>query len=258
MNKLLVILLCAFTTTLGVCDELRTFPAPGGFFASSDPTNVMHWETPNSNGTIIFMPGGYGQFNLKTPWSRNRVKGIARTAIDVGGMDSVFVDSPYNLPDAGFNGYPSTRATTDHLKRIESVVRYYKETTRKPVWLMGHSNGTFSVSQFVRYLQKNGDTGLIDGLVLSGSREVIEFTDTLQLPILFVHHIKDACRNTDYYDAQRTFNKTKEINKSVTKFVTITGGYPEDGHPCFSSHHMMSGAFSEVSSAITQFIKESK
>ena len=66
-------------------------------------------------------------------------------------IHTVFFDSPY--PMARTSAYPASRASADHQRRIESVVTFYEERFGKPVWLMGHSNGSISIAEFIRARQ---------------------------------------------------------------------------------------------------------
>lgn len=246
-------------------DEFKRFPPPpsDSWFARTQTTNVIHWSGTNTQATLIFMPGGDGQFNMKYAVPKMFMRGIgsvtsalADSSQTRGVIDGVFFDSVLPLQGTGFNDWPSARTQRDHLERIEMVVRHYKAQTGQPVWLMGHSNGSFSVAEFVKHLQKKDEAGLLSGIVLSGSRDVVSFNGPLNLPILFIHHREDGCSTTSYTDAQRTFEKVKKINAQRTVFVTVEGGMSQGGHPCFNGTHMMNGLYMQMSQIIEEFILE--
>jgi len=95
-------------------------------------------------------------------------------------------------------------------------------------------------------------------MILTGTRDVAQFTQDPARNVLFVHHAKDGCRNTLYVDAQRNFVRTQQINTRRTEFVTVDSDIAVSGHPCHSGYHMLQGAYTESANAIINFIKNSE
>ena len=235
--------------------EIETFDGPKSFF-NSQPTAVARYRQPNSKQMIIFLPGGNGHFKLSDkPGEPKGFLSLLKSISDTAGADVAIINSPYPLTDNPGSYYPAMRDSNDHLSRIESVVQHYQKTHQ--IWLMGHSNGTFSITAFVRYLQRQNSTAPIKGLIMSGTRDVAQFEWGPSVPVLFVHHVKDACRATPFDTAQRNFANVKQINSRVTKFVAVDSNNPVSGDPCYTGYHMMQGAYAETAVAVANFIKES-
>jgi len=95
--------------------------------------------------------------------------------------------------------------------------------------------------------------GLLAGIITSGSENAIEFADDLNMPILFLHHERDGCTNTQYHSAQTNFEKTKSRNKGITEFATVKGGQAQ-GNPCRDGLHMYFGAHEAAARLIEQFV----
>ena len=208
---------------------------------------------------LILIPGGEGHLNLKPNQLDVRsqfyqtLKRLNQGANPKEVLDVVLFDSPTPLTDR--RGYPTTRATTDHLSRIGDVVRFYREKTGKPIWLMGHSNGAVSVTEYVRYARKLGQDNPVAGLIVSDARSEAYFDSTpLNFPVLFLHHRKDACPGADSSESVRNFKKVQSLNKAPTSFVYVETGGPEESSPCYSGYHMYYGATEEVVTTLRAFI----
>src|SRR4051794_29909474 len=151
--------------------------APGG----SDPavpTYTLLYEAENPRLTLIVIPGGEGRigFGPSTTDTQHRtalmVKKLVQKDFSAISANVVMVDSPVELLTL------AARAEREHLDRIESVVRYYRDKWAVPTWLMGHSNGTVSVT---RYLALRQAATPVAGAVLSGSRYEIQFGKDLNV-----------------------------------------------------------------------------
>jgi hypothetical protein len=251
------------------CDQAaaEVIPVSSGEPATS-PTLTMYWEGVGSRALLVLIPGGEGQLNLKPNQLDvgnqfyQTLKQLTRGPNPKEILDVVLFDSPERL--ASSRSYPTSRATTDHLSRIHGVTQFYREKTRKPIWLMGHSNGAVSVTEYLRYARKLGQNnpvaglpiaGLpIAGLIVSGARDAAYFdTAPLDLPILFMLHRKDGCEATDQ-NASGNFRKVQGLNKARTSLVFIETGGPEDKPPCSSGYHMYNGATQEVVTTLRSFI----
>jgi hypothetical protein len=187
--------------------------------------------------------GGFYGSTLKPLSDPTRTSGI---------FNVVVFDSPRALQTG--SGYPGSRATSAHLKRIESVVQYYKEKFNHPVWLMGHSNGAVSVTEFYKYLQKNKKESLISGIIYSSGRNGASFNSGTNLPVLFLAHQQDSCSKSTLHSSQSVYDELKKTNQQKTEYVVIKGGEAQRDDFCSSGHHMFYGASEEVYSAIDSFV----
>lgn len=253
--RLLIVALSLWILPLAAAEVI---PVPSG-----DPTRppalTLYWEGTGSRGVLILIPGGEGQLNLKP----NQVdvghqfyltlKQLSQGADPKENFDVVLFDSPDRLVNA--RGYPTSRATDDHLSRIHGVVAFYREKTRKPIWLMGHSNGAISVTEYIRYERKRGQDNPVAGLILSSPRNLTYFDSTpLDFPILFMSHRRDSCAAADPNAALANFKRAQGLNKARTSFVFIESGRPEEKQPCYSGYHMYNGATQEVVAALRGFM----
>jgi len=235
-------------------------PIEKGFSITSEPSMTMYWQGKDSKAVLIFIPGGEGYIGLKLGQTDNRyqfhqmLKRLTNPALTSGRFDVVLLDSPSELSPR--QSYPSARGSTDHLVRIESAVRYYKEKTGLPVWLLGHSNGGISLTEFVKYLQSNNKMDLIAGIIPSGARSETYFKPPMNIPVLFMHHRQDGCSHTLAKVANENFTKVKEFNKADTELAWIVGGEAEPRDPCRSGFHMYFGASEESARVIDQYMSK--
>jgi len=225
---------------------------------SSGPTPTFLWTGKDAKAVLIMIPGGDGHLGL-TPertdlggFYGNTLKRLSDPSLTSGSLDVVVFDSPDQL--AAGDVYPTSRTTPDHLSRIESVVRYYKDKFNKPVWLMGHSNGGVSVTEFWKYIHGTAKEDLIAGIVISSSRIGITFPDNTNIPVLFMHHLKDNCPKADASASENAYESLKSTDKSKVAFVWIKGGEADGGRICYSGYHMYYGAGEEAANAIDGFI----
>ena len=233
-------------------------PIEKGFGISDEPSMSMYWPGKNSKVLIIFIPGGDGRIGIKQEQADIRhpyyqsLKRLTNPSLTSGQADFVVLDSPSELSPR--QPYPSARASNDHMVRIESAVRFYKEKTGLPVFIMGQSNGGISVAEFIKYSQKNKKMELMSGMILSGARAESSFNPPLNIPVLFIHHKEDGCSKSTPSSASANFQKMQKINQSTTEMIWITAGETEPKDVCHSGHHMFFGASEEYSKAIDDFL----
>ncbi len=236
-----------------IAEVVAVEPTATGLFRSSEPTLTFHWGASDPRAVLIMIPGGEGHIGLTRErqdlggFYRRALKPLSDASETSGTLDVVVFDSPYPLP-AG-DVYPTSRGSSDHLDRIESVVRYWRDKLGKPVWLMGHSNGAISVAEFLR---EKGD--IVDGVIVSSSRNGIKVPDDTALPVLFLHHRNDACSKSAPQRASAAFDDLRSASRSAASFNWIEGGRPEPGNPCASGFHMYFGAELDAAKAIDSFI----
>ena len=253
-------ILIIFSLLMQFChaDVIPISPVEKSFGMGEQPSMSMYWQGQHSKVLLLFIPGGDGyigikedQVDLKNPYYQS-LKSLTSPDVTSGQLDVVILDSPSPLSPR--QPYPSARAGQGHLIRIESAVRYYKEKTGLPIWLMGQSNGGISLSEFVKYAQKNNKMALISGMILSSARSESSFNSPLNIPVLFIHHQDDGCAKSSPSSAVENFEKMRKINQSATELVMVTSGDTEAKDACHSGHHMFFGAADEYSKAIEKFV----
>ncbi len=228
-------------------------------FGTNDPTMTFLWRGTDTGVVLIYLPGGDGSIGMKPSWpelsyhAHLTLKKLTDPAQTSGKLDVVIFDSPKKFFDYGTS---VTRSSGDHMTRIENTVNFYREMLKKPVWLMGHSNGTVSLTEFYKHLRGKGREDLVDGYIYSGGRNGYSFGNDIKQPVLFLHHEKDSCDKTTPGASLRVFNSLKEAGKARTEYAVIRTGQAEGNNPCFSGHHMYFGAGDEVAKAIDEFVQE--
>lgn len=230
---------------------------PRSFFESA-PTMTMFWPARAPKATILVVLGGGGAIGIKpeTTALRNQTANMLKLLTDgtnSKGMINVAVfDSPHTLQQAG-KGVENIapRYAADHLVRVENVVRFYRGKVETPLWLMGHSNGTVSVAEFIN--RSPGNRKLIDGAILSGSRNEARISGAIDFPVLFLHHENDGCSSTTVAAARAHLEALRSRSTARTDFLLVRGGTAA-GNPCTDGHHMYREAFPEAASLIEGFV----
>lgn len=237
-----------------------------GWFASKSPTVTFLFEAKDPKVTLVFIPGGRGSVGMQTDWKEthrhfsgyyfNRMlRRLGDPAVTSGRFNIVIFDNPAEMPSPG--GWSAERTGSDHLSRIEDVVRFYREKLGKPIWLMGHSNGSISVTAFYKELQNRKQEHLIAGVIYSAGVSGTSFDDAnTRLPVLILHHERDACHTTTPGNARRIYEQLKEEGNTRTELVLVTSGTrtPDNPNTCGSGFHMYFGAELEVTQAIDGFV----
>lgn len=250
---------CVFAISLVfLCWEARAEvisfpPMESGFFISSEPINTLYWRGQNPKALLLFIPGGNGTIGLKPdttdkPYSfYQTLKSLSNPQLTSGHFDVVLLDSPSQL-------LPVTlRGSKDHLVRIESTVLHYSNLTHLPIWIMGHSNGGISISEFIKYLQNKNAMNLISGVIASGIRNESFFNPPIAVPMLFLHHQSDGCKSTRPGESFEKYKQVKTFTSAEVEYVQIISGEAENRDPCNSGFHMYFNAGTEVSKAIDEF-----
>ena len=254
--KIIIIIFCLVRGASAYAQVYSIDPTEKGFSYSSDPTATFLLESKNAKAALIFIPGGEGQLKLAPDrkdlggFYGNTLKPLSNSSQTSGLFDVVIFDSPMALLSG--TTYPSSRATADHMMRIESVVLYYKSKFNKPVWLMGHSNGAVSVTEFYKYLQGKKKENLISGIIYSSARNGAVFGSNTNIPVLFLAHEQDGCSKSTPSNSKSVYENLKKSNQLKTEYVLVKGGETE-GDPCRSGYHMFYGASQEVYRAIDSF-----
>ena len=234
------------------------------FLVSSVPTMTFLYAGKDAKATLIFLPGGTGHSGLKpttpetspffTKYHFNLMLKRLSSSQDTRGLFNVVIfDNPTVLPQATKYTYPYSRASTDHLVRVDSVVKHYKTLLSKPIWLIGHSNGAASMTEYYKKLQKTKQESLISGMVYSGSIHGAEFEPNTTVPVLFLHHENDGCDVTTFKHTQKVFQKLRDQGNLKTEFAAVIGGEAESKDPCLSGLHMYFGAEKEAANYIDLF-----
>jgi alpha-beta hydrolase superfamily lysophospholipase len=148
----------------------------------------------------------------------------------------------------------SPRYSAEHMENIRAVVKFYKEKTKKPVYLIGHSNGSISIAEF---LNKSADSQkLVAGVILSAGRNETNIDVKLTIPVLVMIHEQDMNVWTTPTASINLYEKIKATNDKA-KLAFIHGGYNEMGNPATNGRHMYAGSLDEVAVTLNSFLSSS-
>lgn len=244
----LLSLCSALPLHLGAQEVVSVDSAAGGLLGAKT-TLTMLWENPGADLTLVLVLGHPGRTGLK-PGDvvvNNQTARMMQGLVGAPGprIHLVVFDSPIALHGVG------ARASTDHQTRLSEVVQYYQVRLQRPVWLMGHSDGSLSVSEFLNRSPQNRSA--LAGAILSASRNETRITDDWAVPTLMIHHERDGCDVTTYPQAVRTHQTISRRNSAPTEMVTVVGG-TASGPPCSTGFHMYERAYTEVRGAISAFL----
>lgn len=193
---------------------------------------LMH-NAPPPKAVAVLFPGGEGLMRLHSEGGsvkffqgRNflvRTRGMFRDAE----IAVAIVDSPSDQQRAGMDdGFRTGRA---HVEDIAAVVKDLR--ARFPgakIFLIGTSRGTLSAAYVSRSLGAGVDGVILTSSVFYGGRSGIGLSGfdfgAIKAPLLFVHHVHDACRSCPYRDAE-------SLSRSFP-LISVSGGKPAESDPC--------------------------
>jgi pimeloyl-ACP methyl ester carboxylesterase len=249
-----VLLLSPISSFAGVAIPVD---APPNSRYTNDPAYTLLYEVKNPQVTLIVIPGGDGHlgFDATTTDGTQQIVQMTKKLADpqLTGLriNVVIYDNPY--PMESLKAGSGMRSADDHIKRIANVVEYYNNKFKVPIILMGHSWGSVSVAAYLnRHYQS---PYAISGAILSASKNSIDLDKNQNIPILFLHHESDACRQSPFGSAKDLYEDTKKVNKSQTQFQIVTGG-EAGSQPCSDGYHMYAGSYELADRYIQEFIKE--
>ena len=262
-SKILLWLVGACSCLLLTSSHAEVLPVAlveNGVSSTADATLTFLWKGERAKATLIMIPGGEGHLGL-TPdradlggFYGRMLKPLSNPDITSGIFNVVVFDSPTSLNPG--TTYPNSRATNDHLLRIENVVQFYKDRFNKPVWLLGHSNGAVSVTEFYKYLQKHHKENMVSGIIYSSGRNGASFNSDTDLPVLFLAHEKDGCQKSTNANSHYAYERLTKNSTKKAEYVLLKSGDSESRNPCESGYHMFFNAHEEAYRAIDRFSSE--
>jgi pimeloyl-ACP methyl ester carboxylesterase len=254
MGNFLTVALLLFCSLAFAEEQLINLPIEG---RENDHAPVLQNKKSTDAINLILIPGG----NAGTGEVRN---GIPSSL-------NFLVRSRGEFDSAGFNTYilfrarsvaPNVMSTTyrnekEHMKEIQSLINHIASSNNGPIWLVGTSMGTISVTTAALQLLNPR----IKGVVLTASitnyvpgNLMSQRLDGIKLPVLMIHHEADACFVCVPDEARELFKRF--TNSTSKEFLMVNGGGPVSGDPCNNQHwHGFVGIESRVTSRIVSWIK---
>jgi dienelactone hydrolase len=216
--------------------------------AGEMPTKTFLIETAKPKAVVLLFIGGDGVLDLKPDGSTTKENPLNRSAglWKSYGINSVLVDSPYDLGDARRG---NVRGKSEHLSRVESVVNYYRNKFNVPVWIFGHSMGTVTAIQFANQSELSA---AITGIIIAGTHIGENLNSSFSKPVMAIHHQKEACPATPISASESIIKGRSKDAKS--ELVMIDGG-ENVGRACMGlAYHGFNKVEDQMVSAAAKFI----
>ena len=234
--------------------EIVTLPTRAGvtqsYFLTSAPKELQAVAVlfPGSGGLLqLRREGGVPKFAAGNFLVRSRAEFVKR------GVIAAILDAPSDQ-QGGWGMSDEFRLGGDHFADISVVVAdLNKRFPGVAVFLIGTSRGSVSAAALgARFGARIAGTILTASLFREVGRNSNEpglglsrfdFA-TIQIPLLFAHHVSDQCRYTPYGDAARLSEKYP--------LITVWGGLLPESTPCEArSQH---GFFGKESETVEQIV----
>jgi pimeloyl-ACP methyl ester carboxylesterase len=219
--------------------------------------SVYTMKRDGAAATVVLLPGGGGGIGLRdgVPTSDNFLV-RSRDHFAAHGFNVAVVSRPTDKElDYEF------RVSPTHIEDLRQVVEYLKTDTGLPVWLVGTSRGTVSAAAAAITFGNEKLAGLaLTSSVTSNKRTGAvpeQKLEAIRIPVLVLHHEKDACSVTFPRGARWIIDGLK--NAPVKKLVMVNGGAGASGDPCEPLHwHGFIGMEKEAVGLIADWIKNPK
>jgi pimeloyl-ACP methyl ester carboxylesterase len=225
-------------------------------------------EKPDA--VLVMLPGGLGNVGVASVSGSagvgKELQGnfLVRTRDEYvkKGLAVAILDTPSDRPD----GMPVPfRMSKAHAQDLIAVVEALKQRLAVPVWLVGTSRGTISVARgLVEESPQVSGAVLTSSILQAGEKWPIRGShpnvllnmplENVTVPVLIVHHRKDACEETPPARVEDLKGKFKKARTVELKW--IEGGLPPKSDPCQAlSAHGFYGVEGEAVLSIVDFVK---
>jgi hypothetical protein len=168
-------------------------------FVRGERTRVRVEVAANAKSVLVLFSGGKGVTKLthdgRLLASKENFLIRARTHFLKRGFTKVVFDGP---TDRSFDLRHGFRSTMAHATDIGAVIAHLRGRYGLPIWLLGTSRGTTSVSSALTQLAVHKPDGIVLSSTMfvdvSNGDNVSDFSwEEVELPILLVHHVNDGC-----------------------------------------------------------------
>tara|TARA_B100000676_G_scaffold307696_1_gene366768 strand:- start:20805 stop:21692 length:888 start_codon:yes stop_codon:yes gene_type:complete len=227
-------------------------------FVRGERTRIRVEVAANAKLVLVLFSGGNGVTKLthdgRLRASKENFLIRARTYFLKRGFTTVLFDGPTDRPIDLRHGFRSTMA---HATDIGAVIAHLRGRYGLPVWLLGTSRGTTSVSSAVTQLAVHKPDGVVLFSTMfvdvSNGDNVFDFSwKGVGLPILLVHHINDGCWVTPAGEIPRFRRHAKKANPLG---VQLHEGGVSKGRLCGPrSFHGFAGIEERVVDAMAKWI----
>ena len=165
---------------------------------------------------------------------------VMRSALPLAenGYVAVVVAPPSDRPQ-GFGMSMDDRTSDWHMSDVRSIVEYAARKWAKPLFLLGHSMGAFSVSQAAVSIVDPRIHGVVLSATPAGRRTGGSVPEIplyrVKIPVLILHHRDDACGSTPF--SQARWLPAYFTGSPRVALLEVNGGAPETPDPCDGQFH---------------------
>lgn len=243
----ILLALCLCQITLNVQGQVFDVP-----HQEEAPTRTLLASTPKPQAVVLLFQGGGGLAGITADGSVKSKHTFVRSLNLWAqyGIDTVLVDSPYNLGNTKSN----LRGRQDHLNRVDEVVRFYKAKLNLPIWIFGHSMGSSTATYYANELDPTGKQ--ITGIIIAGTINSASLSNDVTIPVLGIHHQHDDCAGTPVVASSRIIEDRPKIY--ISKLEIIEGGISEGGVCDSFAYHGFNQTEPEFIKRAAQFILNQK
>jgi hypothetical protein len=262
MKRFVLAIILALASTLAIGDsagvvDLATRPGV------TQRILVMAPE-PSTQATLVLLMGGDGRLGIYPNGSLQRDSHFlarVRGLLVARGHATVLVDAPSDRRDLG----GEFRDSAEHATDLGAVIAYARKTFGKPVWVVGHSRGTHSALTAATRLSGGAAP---DGIVLASS--ILESSrfgsatakpvqesgvDTLRVPVLVLHHLRDGC---SVADPAKLLELQAKLPAATSKVITYEGGISRGAFCDVQAFHSFNGIEQQVVADLSTYIAQWK
>jgi hypothetical protein len=210
---------------------------------------------------LIALVGGSGKLDLTPRGLPRDAPGLLakrRAQLADRGFVVALLDAPSDRLGEGLLGF---RTSPEHSVDVGALIARLRHDDAVPVWLVGMSMGAVSAASATARLGRDGPDGLV--LISSVTRTHPYMRESLgdvplssiRVPVLLVHHRRDACETARYEDALVLPGRLTSAKR--VELVTLEGGPPSQGLPCGpESPHAFLGIEDVLIERVTSWIKQ--
>ena len=215
---------------------------------------INAYESRESVANIIAIIGGKGLKN-KNGKSRNFL--VRKKKVFIDGLMNFYLLPNYTKKEkASYD----LRVSDERMQRILALVKKIKERNGKPIFIVGFSRGSVDAGQFAKkYPDQISGIVLASGIYTNNSRKADFYSmqmiigDTVETPILLVHHTDDGCIATPFEYAEEFY---ANLNAPSKMFLSYSGGLSNGGECGPFNYHGFEGVGKNVVSEITSWIRD--
>ena len=234
--------LLAFLVTFGLVPHSKADEVPVGHLERIETRGAVLpiYEVWNKSAvaTVVLYSGGGGGFGkLGLDGWPSSMNFLIRSA-------KLFSAHPLNVILVGratdvssLDG--ATRIGDDHDVDNQAVFRAIKVKSPAPIWLVGTSMGTISVTAAATRDAGSNIAGIVLTSSVTGPRVkgavLSQELAKIKVPVLVLHHELDACKVCTPDAAKRIEGELK--NAPIKKTLLVSGGEGASGDPCEALHY---------------------